>query len=173
MDVGLNLARMGCAVEASELYRAFLPYCVEVECVVSTVVVVVTRSAHVPVVPYSADRILACRLGSVELLYEALFYLSAVVALSVSADSECLEQEVFLACHDVGDVSERPCCVGCRVDVDVDSAGAVGDCPFVSQLSDNLLDGLDVFVVADWRYEFALVFVIVYSLSAFEFGGDA
>ena len=91
-DVGFNLARMGRAVEASELYRAFLPYRVEVECVVSAVVVVVTRSAHVSVVPYSADRILACRLGSVELFYEALFYLSAVVALSVSADFECLEQ---------------------------------------------------------------------------------
>ena len=173
LDVGLDFARVGRSVEASELYRSFLPYCVEVECVVSAEVVVVCCSAHIAVVPQSADRILACRFSLVDFLDEVGVYLTAVVVLSVSAYSECLEEQVFFACHYVGDVSERPCCVGCRIDVDVDSAGAVGDCTFVSQLSDYLLYRLDVFVGADGRDQLAFVFVIVHALTAFKFCGDA
>ena len=90
---------------------------------VSAVIVVRVASVYVAIVPYPFHFACRGRLSLIDFLYEPLVVLLAPSHRPCCADPECLEQDVFLACHDVDKVSQGLGDVLFSSDMYVDSAG--------------------------------------------------
>ena len=114
-------------LEKSELDRALGESCVEVEHVVAAAVVVraseIVAEGRVPNLRKLAHRGGLC---SVQLSQEGGVDRFAVTAEPVGVNVDCPCEEVLVACHDVGEVSQALRCVSVRSDVDVNSAAEAG-----------------------------------------------
>ena len=151
-------------LEKSELDRALGEGGVEVEHMVSALVVMVVSAvvcsvATVPDVRQPAHR---CRLLLIENPEEVGVGGFAVGGGAVAVDVDCLDEEVFVACHDVCEVSEGLGVVAVRTDVNVNSASVVGvaDRSGFAEAAGDLLKVFNVRVGEDWGSKLRL-FVIV------------
>ena len=119
----VHLAIRRCVkLEKSELYGPLGEGCVEVEHVVSAVVVMVVSAVigSVSGVPDVCKLAHGLRLLLVDRLEEILIDRAAVASDSVMVKGKALGEKALVACHDVGEVSEGLRCVAFCSDVDVD-----------------------------------------------------
>lgn len=86
---------------------------------------------------------------------------AAVAADAASVEVQCACQEVFVACHDVCEVSERLGRVPLGTDVDVNTAasGGIAFCSGFAEAANQLLQGLHVNVGEDRRDHLAFLAV--------------
>jgi hypothetical protein len=94
---------MGRSVEHPELYRALLPYRMQVERVISALVIVSAAPVRLTIIPYFHYVVFAVYRPCVYPVYESAVHFLAVVFPS-AVHSQRLEQQVFLTRHYVGDV---------------------------------------------------------------------
>ena len=116
----------GVKLEKTELDRALGEDSVEVQHMVAAVVVVLA-SAVVGVLTAVPDVRKVCHGGGfsvVQPFQEPGVNRAAVAADAASVEVQCACQEVFVACHDVCEVSERLGCVPLGADVDVNTAAS-------------------------------------------------
>ena len=99
------------------------------------------------------------RLFLVESVEEGAVHRAAVASEAALVDAHRGDQEAFVACHQVGKVSECLRRVVVLADVDVHAAhvGGVALCSRVAQSPQKFLQSLDVFVAQDGRYQFGLL----------------
>ena len=95
----------------------------------------------------------------VEAVEEGAVHRAAVASEAALVDAHRGDQEAFVACHQVGKVSECLRRVAALADVDVHAAhmGGVALRSRVAQSSQKFLQSLDVFVVQDGRDQFGLL----------------
>ena len=147
-------------LEKAEFNRAFCEGGVQVEHMVAALIVVLA-SAKVASLCAVPD---VCKLRHrgglllVEGFKEAWINRSAEAVHSALVDLDRLGDQAFVARHDVGEVPERLRCVSVGADVNVNPCAdsCVADRSSLSQAADQLLQGFDVVVVQDRRYQFAL-----------------
>ena len=98
------------------------------------------------------------RLFLVEAVEEGAVHRAAVASEAALVDAHGGDQEAFVACHQVGKVSECLRRVAALADVDVYAAhvGGVALRSRVAQPPQKFLQSLDVFVVQDGRDQFGL-----------------
>ena len=111
----------GIELEKSELNRSFGEGCVEVQHMVAAAVVMVVSAVVFPlaVVPNVCQLCHRLRFLPVDLSEEIFIDWPAVASNPVMVKGKALGQEAFVACHDVGKVSQGLRCVPLRSDVDV------------------------------------------------------
>ena len=130
---------------------------------VAAIVVVMAASVvgSVALVPNICQGAHGLRLLFVDRLQEIRVNRSAVAAYSVVIQCQGIFQKAFVACHDVGQVSQGLRGVSLCSDVDVDSAasGVVALGTGFSQATDKLLQGFDVTVGQDRGDQFAFLAV--------------
>ena len=99
------------------------------------------------------------RLFLVEAVKEGAVHRAAVTSEATPVDAHGGNQEAFVACHEVGEVSECLRRVAALADVDVHAAhvGGVALRSRVAQSPQEFLQALDVFVVQDGRDQFGLL----------------
>lgn len=95
----------------------------------------------------------------VEAVEEGAVHRAAVASEATPVDAHGGNQEAFVACHEVGEVSECLRRVAALADVDVYAAhvGGVALRSRVAQPPQKFLQALDVFVVQDGRDQFGLL----------------
>ena len=98
------------------------------------------------------------RLFAVQLCEEVGVNRFAVLSHSAFVDFQGCGYQLFVACHQVCEVSEGLCGVSVCSDVNVYSAApcCVAFCSSLAELSDQFLQKLNVAVVKDRGYKFAL-----------------
>ena len=143
----------GVKLEKAELDRSLGEGSVEVQHMVAAVVVVLA-SAVVGVLTAVPDVRKVCHRGglsAVEPFQEPGVDRSAVAADAASVEVQCACQEVFVACHDVCEVSERLGRVplGTNVDVNTAASGGIAFCSGFAEAANQLLQGLHVGVGQD------------------------
>ena len=163
MQAAKPFFRRGFEFKKSELDRPLRECGVQVKHVVAAWVVmcVPAVSAALALVPDVCKLVHARGLSEVDRPKVIPINRSAVPFLSPCSNPDRFGQLTLVCSHDVGEVSERPCCVAVRSDVDVDPAAAggvaLGSC--VPELADKLLQELDVLVAEDRGDQFALFVV--------------
>ena len=153
----------GVKLEKPKLDRALRKGGVEVEHVVARVVVMLVPAAPggLGVVPDVRKGCHRFGLALVELPEEVRVDRLAVVAVpvAVSRQPQGVDQELLMAGHDVGQVSQRLRRVAVGSDVDVDPAAPVGIAfgSGLTKLADQALQKLHVLVPEDRGNQFALL----------------
>lgn len=151
----------GVELKKPELDCAFGKGDVEIQHMVAAFVVVVASAVVcvLTVVPNVRKSRHCGRLSAVDLFKESGVYRSAIAADSASVEVQCACKKVFVACHDVCEISERLGCVPLGTDVDVDSAApcciAFGSC--LAKAANKLLQGFNVGVGKDRCDHFAFL----------------
>ena len=76
----------------------------------------------------------------------------------IGIEFQSLGKQGLVACHDVGEISQGLRCVPIRSDVDVNTCtnSGVGNCSGFPQPPYQFLQKLDILVVQNRRYQFAL-----------------
>mgnify|MGYP001695027541 CR=1 FL=1 len=99
------------------------------------------------------------RLFLVEAVEEGAVHRAAVASEAALVDAHGGDQEAFVACHQVGKVSECLRRVAALADVDVHAAhmGGVALCSCMAQSAQKFLQGRDVLVAEDGRDQFGLL----------------
>ena len=126
VDAVLPFAVRAVELEESELDGAFGECCVVVQHVVSAVIVMLASSVVcvVRVVPDLRKVCHVLRLSSVQSFKESRVDRSAVMPDPAFVKLQGFRDQAFVACHDVGEVLERLCCMAACADVDVDAAAS-------------------------------------------------
>lgn len=116
-------------------------------------------SCAVSFVPDVRELFHRLRLFLVEAVKEGAVHRAAVASEAAPVDAHRGDQEAFVACHEVGEVSECLRRVAALADVDVYAAhvGGVALRSRVAQSSQKFLQAFDVFVVQDGRDQFGLL----------------
>ena len=144
-------------LEKSEFNRAFGEGCVEVEHMVAALVVVVASAVirSVAFVPDVRKLAHGLRLFAVQFCKEIRIDCSAVAVHSALVYFQGCCDQLFVACHQVCEVSECLCRVSFCSDVNVYSAApcciAFRSC--LAKFSDEFLQGFDVAVGEDRGYQ--------------------
>ena len=144
---------LGCRLielEEPELDGALSEGRMVVEHMVAAVVVVLCSAVACSLrgVPDVRELAHGLRFLAVDRLQEVRVHRAAIPVHAVAVELQCLCDQAFVACHDVGEVAERLRRVAVRSDVDVDSAApaCIALCACVAKLSAKLLQGFDVAV---------------------------
>ena len=90
----------------------------------------------------------------VEFLKKALIDLFAVCMLTIGIDLQSLVNQVLFCPHYISNISQRSCVIRRAVDMNMDTAGIICDCPASSKISYDLLYHGNIIVGADRSYEF-------------------
>ena len=164
VDAALAFFRGVVELEKPELDRALGEGGVEVEHMVSALVVMVVSAVVCSVAAVPDVRQLAHgrRLSLVEHPEEVGVGRFAVGGGAVAVNVDCLDEKVFVACHDVCEVSEGLGVVAVCSDVNVNSASVVGvaDCSGFAQAAGNLLKVFNVLVGENWGSKLRLLVVV-------------
>lgn len=128
--------------------------------VAAVVVVLAAAVATVGSVPDFFDGVQGLGFGVVDACHQALINFFAKPGLAAGFNFERLVDEVFFAGHDVYHVPEAFGVMVGSVNVDMDSATAVHDGARFAEDSDQLLDVLDVIIVAFRGNNFNFVVVV-------------
>ena len=147
-------------LEKSKFDCAFCKGCVEVQHMVSAVIVMLI-SAVIRTVCCVPDVCKLCHCGwflFVQLFNESWVYRSAISVHSALVDFQSICNQSFVACHDVCKVSEALRCVSVRSDVNMNSCPnpCVAYCSCLAKSSHKLLQGFNVAVVKNRCNQFAL-----------------
>lgn len=159
LDVCLDLACVSGGIKQPELDSALLEHAVQVQAVVSAVVVMLAVTVAA-VVPDTADLVQGFRLFTIDFIQKALLHLLAILPLPCHLHLHGLVDQILLGSHDVGDVSQSVGVVGRGVQVDVDTATFICNHSSLPKLANNLLYGFDVLIAADGTDQLHAVGVI-------------
>ena len=161
MEAAPALCRGVRELEEAEFDGAFGEGSVEVQAMVARTVVVLlpALSCAVSFVPDVRELFHRLRLFFVEAVEEGAVHRAAVASEATAVDAHGGDQEAFVACHEVGEVSKRLRRMFALADVDVHAAhvGGVALRSRVAQPPQKFLQALDVFVVQDGRDKFGLL----------------
>lgn len=146
-NVAPYLSSVQYAVEAPKLHRV-VPgeKAMQVEEVVSALVVVGVAAVAIPGVPDFLDLLKGARLGFVHPAHHVLIHLLAVPHPAWFYLQGFVEKVVF-AGDDVDEVSDAPGRVRRTVKVDMNPRAVIGKAASFAQPADELLQGVDVFAV--------------------------
>ena len=156
LDVGLDFARVKCAVEGPELNGALLEHTVQVQQVVAALVVMLVGAVF-PIlvgVPKPGEFLGAGRAAAVQGLKEVLVDRKAPSRPAFRANPEGLGQKVLLGVDQVDQVPQGFGRVCTQTNVHVDAAGRVSVCPGGPQCPHAGLHSFDVFPPANGADEF-------------------
>ena len=146
-------------VKASEFNCAFGKGCVKVQHMVSAVIVVLISSVIRTVcsVPDVGKLSHGSRFFLIQLFNELWVYRSAVSVHSATVDFQGICDQLFVACHQVGKISEGLWGMSVCSDVDVNPCPnpCVADCSGFSEDSHQFLQGFDVLVFQNRCDQFA------------------
>ena len=171
LDVGFDFPGMGGGVEAAELHGTLGENSVEVQHAVPGLGVV-NATFISAAVPDGFELVAGGGLAGIQLSHESLVCLLAPVAYPGGIDAQCFHKHVLTAGKDVCQVPQGLRGMGCCVDVDVDATGVIGPSALAPQQPHQLLDDLDVSVVADRRNDLATIADIVGDSAIAEGGPD-
>ena len=161
MESVLLAVRRGIELEEPELDRSLGEGGVKVQHMVAAVVVVLA-SAVVGVLAAVPNISQGCHGGGfsvVQPFQESGVNRAAVAADAASVEVQCACQEAFVACHDVGEVSQCLGRVPLGTDVDVNTAasGGIAFCSGFAEAANQLLQGFHVGVGQDRRDHLAFL----------------
>ena len=127
---------------------------------VSAVVVVLISAAILSLrgVPDVGELCHRARLFPIDLLQKVRVNRSAIMPHPIGIEFQSLGKQGFVACHDVGEISQGLWCVPIRSDVDVNACtnSGVGNRSGFPQPPYQFLQDFNVLVVQNRRYQFAL-----------------
>lgn len=147
---------MGSGVKQTKLNRSLLEHAVQIQTVVTAFMVMPVPSIN-PLVPDPAHFLQTLWFLPVQFLQKVLFHLLAVTMLPLYIYLKCLIDQIFLAVHDVGDVPQCPCIMGCRVDMHMDACILSRHRTCMPELPDEFLYDRDICIFTDGRNKFYLV----------------
>ena len=128
----------------------------QIQTVVTAFMVMPVPSIN-PLVPDPAHFLQTLWFLPVQFLQKVLFHLLAVAVLPLYIYLKCLIDQIFLAVHDVGDVPQCPCIMGCRIDMHMDACILSCHCTCMPELPDEFLYDRDIRVFTDRGNKFYLV----------------
>lgn len=127
---------------------------------VSAVVVVLISAVILSLrgVPDVGELCHRARFFPIDLLQKVRVNRSAIMSHPIGIEFQSLGKQGFVACHDVGEISQGLRCVPIRSDVDVNACtnSGVGNCSGFPQPAYQFLQDFNVLVVQNRRYQFAL-----------------
>ena len=155
----LNLAGVGGAVEQPELNRSLSEESVEVDAVIPAgVVMLMVDAAGVTVIGGAVPDALQAALGFLAVILHGFqqrgVHLLAPVVCA-GANFQSLVEQVLPANGEVHQAGQAGWGVVLAVHMDVDAAGAVGDCPGLAESADDVLQILQILVLEDGGHDLA------------------
>lgn len=158
LDISLDLASVGGSVEQPELHGALGEVGVEVDAVVpGGVVVLVIDAASVVVVGSGVPGSFHVAVGADGVLHCPEEFGGHLVAplIGTGADLEGFVEQILSAGGEVDQAGQTFGGVLLAVHMDMDTAGAVGDCTGFPESSDDVLEIFQIFVLEDGGNQFA------------------
>ncbi|ERI89941.1 hypothetical protein HMPREF1982_04207 [Clostridiales bacterium oral taxon 876 str. F0540] len=158
LNVRLDFPGMGGGIEQSEFYCAFLENAVQIEAVISAVIVV-DAAPVAAVVPDAADLIQRFRFAPVQLLQKTGVHRLAPAVLSCHGYLQRLIDEILLAGHDVGDIPKGIRIERGSVHMNMDAAAVIGNGSGFTKLPDQLLYLFDILPPTDGAYHLGFIII--------------
>lgn len=150
LDVAFDLPGVEGGIEHPKLNGSLAEHAVQIQRVIPGVVVM-DIPPGIAVVPQGLKLSHGLGVLQVHILQKTQVCL-LTIALPVDLHIQRLVQQILLGRHDIDDVAQGLGIVPGRVHVDVDSAAVVYSGSAPAQLPHQLLDRLDVLILADGRY---------------------
>ncbi len=126
----------------------FLKHRVQIETVVAAVVIVVA-AAVAAIIPDALHLIQRARLLAVQFIQKPLLHRTAPAVLTSHRHLQGFVNQILFGGHDVGNVTQAVGIKGRGIDMHMDAAGLIGNCPGCLEFAHQLLHLFDVLPSAD------------------------
>jgi hypothetical protein len=89
--------------------------------------------------------------------------------LSIHGHPQSFIDQIFLGCHDISDITKGSGIKRFRIDMHMDTAASIRQCPMLFQLPDDLLNRHNILIATDGTYHLRLIFSPCIDLSPIRF----
>ncbi len=168
LDIGLNLACMKRPIEQTKFHSSFLKNRMKVQTMIAAIIIMLV-SAALPLYQIRST-------ASILLVFFCLILPKIVCLLADTTDAvdprtppEGFINQIFLGCHDIGNITEGSGIKRFRIDMHMDPAASVRQGTVFFQLSDDFLNRHNILIATDGTYHLRLIFSPCIDLSPIRF----